>query len=164
MVQSDIILYVIDASEVNNEVLEQIMHRDFIPEREKMIIVANKTDLGINNEMHKQLKLFKIPFQMVSAKTGEGLTDLKQMVVDKTSRRQQILSDDVIVTNGRHYDILDRVIQRLDTADNALESGHGFEFAAVDLREALNVLGEITGESATDDILNRIFANFCIGK
>jgi tRNA modification GTPase len=105
-----------------------------------------------------------MPVQHLSAKTGAGLIDLKRLIVEKTAQQQPKFSDEVVITTARHHDILGRVIAYMNAAEKTIESGRGFEFAAVDLREALNTLGEITGESVADDILNRIFENFCVGK
>ena len=129
-----------------------------------MIVVANKTDLGIDKNVQTSLASINLPVNYISAQNGEGLPGLEKRIVDKVSQGQDKFADEVVVTAARHRDILDKVYLHLSDALKAINSGHGFEFAAVDLREALNTLGEITGESVTDDILNRIFENFCIGK
>ena len=69
-----------------------------------------------------------------------------------------------MVTNLRHRDALARARESLNLSRHALESGKSAEFVAVDLRAALDSLGEIIGVTTTDDILNSIFFNFCIGK
>ena len=70
----------------------------------------------------------------------------------------------MIITSKRQKEILVKSYSHIKQAISVLESNGGFEFAAVDLRQALDALGEITGETVSEDILNIIFANFCIGK
>ncbi len=70
----------------------------------------------------------------------------------------------VVVTNSRHHDALVRAANRLEMAFQTLREGKSGEFVAVDLRGALNDLGEIIGVVTTDDILNSVFSRFCIGK
>jgi tRNA modification GTPase len=161
---SDMILYVVDISDQNTDVSFVANYIDSMHIDRKTIIVANKTDLHIDETLVSNFKALNIPLQNISALTGEGLTELKQRIIDLASQGQKIFSDEVVVTATRHHAILDRVHQHLTDAVTAINAGHGYEFATVDLREALNTLGEITGETVTDDILNRIFENFCIGK
>ncbi len=72
--------------------------------------------------------------------------------------------DHTIVTNARHYDALQRAASALDDVTTALESGVTGDFIALDIRRALNFLGEITGEIGVEDLLGNIFGKFCIGK
>jgi tRNA modification GTPase len=69
-----------------------------------------------------------------------------------------------LITNSRHLDILRRVRTSLERADDNLARRRPLELAATDLREALSTLGELTGDTATEEILDRIFSRFCIGK
>jgi tRNA modification GTPase len=84
--------------------------------------------------------------------------------MDHISKGFKKYSEGLIITSKRQKEILDRTITHLRDACNLLKGNGGFEFAAVDLRQALDALSEITGETVTDDILNNVFANFCIGK
>ena len=86
------------------------------------------------------------------------------MIVKLISTGFEKYADDLIITSKRQSEIMEKTTVHIQNACRVLEKDVGFEFAAVDLRQALDVLGEITGETVTDDILNNIFAKFCIGK
>jgi tRNA modification GTPase len=73
-------------------------------------------------------------------------------------------TEDVIVTNARHYEILKSAHEAIVRVLNGIESGITGDFLAQDIRECLHYLGEITGEISTDEVLGHIFKNFCIGK
>jgi tRNA modification GTPase len=72
--------------------------------------------------------------------------------------------DNVIITNVRHYEALEKALSAIQRAGNGLESGIPGDLLAQDIRETLHYLGEITGEITTDEVLGNIFKNFCIGK
>ena len=72
--------------------------------------------------------------------------------------------DEAVVSSVRHVDALRRAGQHLSAAGETLAEGLPLDFVSIDLRAALEALGEITGETATDDLLERIFSEFCIGK
>lgn len=100
---------------------------------------------------------------IVSAKTGEGLANLKNALVKAVSsdfNPQQ----ELIVTNARHYESLTKASEALDRMIMALHDGVPTDFVAQDLREATHHLGTITGAVTSDDILHTIFSRYCIGK
>jgi tRNA modification GTPase len=70
----------------------------------------------------------------------------------------------VLVSSARHQDALRRAAAQLAAAEETLESGIALDFVSIDLRTALETLGEVTGETADTDLLDRIFSEFCIGK
>lgn len=74
------------------------------------------------------------------------------------------VSNDVVLTNARHYEALKRVEQALDAVARGLDDGIPADLVAVDLRDALYHLGTITGEVTSDEVLGNIFGRFCIGK
>jgi tRNA U34 5-carboxymethylaminomethyl modifying GTPase MnmE/TrmE len=101
----------------------------------------------------------------ISAKTGEGLDKLKSLLVDIALKGKRMPSETgITVTNARHYSALVKSKESLDLALQSLSVRQTGEFVVVDLRSALDSLGTITGVVTTDDILNSIFARFCIGK
>ena len=99
----------------------------------------------------------------VSAKNQMNIEYLKNhlfnLVIDNPD-----LMDSTIVTNSRHYEALTGADESLQTVLNGMESGITSDFIAMDIRRALQHLGEITGEVSTDDLLGNIFGRFCIGK
>ena len=96
--------------------------------------------------------------------TGEGLDQLQQTlythIINSASRGVQ----GVILNTERHRDVFKRFNVQLSTAIEAFGNEYGPEYVASDLRLALDILGEITGETTPDDILNHIFSGFCVGK
>ena len=112
----------------------------------------------------KKLHVLKIPIVKMSAKTGDGLQALKRAIVDTISKGFEKFTDDVIITSKRQKETIDKTTEHISQARLVLENKGGYEFATVDMRQALNTIGELTGETVTDDILNNIFKNFCIGK
>src|SRR4029079_11056559 len=100
----------------------------------------------------------------VSALTGEGLQTLREAILDSVGARGGFDQDDILVTNARHHALLASATEQLESPASALEAGCSEEISLVGLHGCLRDLGEITGETAIDDILNRIFSAFCIGK
>lgn len=132
----------------------------------KKIFVANKMDLNpyTRPEDYYRDGLITadnlITTSALNKMNIEALkTQLYQTVIDHPE-----LMDQTIVTNARHYDALHKSYESLDAVLNGLQSGITGDFIAMDIRQALHHLGEITGEIHTDDLLDSIFGRFCIGK
>ena len=101
----------------------------------------------------------------ISAKTGEGLSELKDAIVDTILKGKHLSSEgSVTVTNSRHYTALLNAKESLELSLQSLAAKESGEFVVLDLRAALDALGTITGVVTTDDILDSIFTRFCIGK
>ncbi|MCL4476223.1 MAG: tRNA uridine-5-carboxymethylaminomethyl(34) synthesis GTPase MnmE [Nitrospirae bacterium] len=188
---ADLIIGIIDGTTpLNNEdmvVLEKIKDK-------KNIIAINKSDLpphpslplkggGSGWGFENCLKQYSQNVLMISAKTGEGLDTLKDKILDVSLIKSQKLvgatlsedsyrevrspfdeSEGVIVTNIRHKVAIDNGITALNNVSAALRSLLPLEIVAMEMRDALDRLGEIVGSVTTEDILNRIFSEFCIGK
>jgi tRNA modification GTPase len=106
-------------------------------------------------------RLYTIP---LSAKTGDGLSDLEDLIERAVYCGRAPQADESLVTNVRHKDLLVRAAAGITDAIGLLEGAGDIDLAEADIRSAWDSLGEITGETATDDILERIFSRFCIGK
>jgi tRNA modification GTPase len=120
------------------------------------LLVWTKTDL-------KALPEHLVGFLATSARTGEGLDALRTAVA--TALRDRAMEGDLPATTGaRCRESLVRASLSLESASQAILSGGGDELAAVDLRQAVDELGKVLGVTVTDDILDRIFRRFCIGK
>jgi len=168
---SDIVLLVIDVSKgIENpdsaRIKEFIGGLSTIPQRQ--IIVLNKSDLP-SQPVSKILDFFQLAldsrYLAISARTGFGLDKLQEILVETTFSGKRPGNDDsATVTNLRHYEALRRAKDSLKLSLDSLERRQSGEFVAVDLRTALDCLGEVTGEVTTDDILNNIFSKFCVGK
>ncbi len=142
--------------------------REMIRESDKrLIILINKTDTATEDrkeELAKEINLEEKDILLfISAKEKSGLEDLRLRLSD-ISVKDKLNSDDVIITNIRHYDSLLRVSESLGRVISGLDEKIPEDLIAIDIRQAIHYLGEITGEITTDEILGNIFRNFCIGK
>lgn len=159
---SDVVIHLVDGSQpVSDELLT--MERDLrgnIGEGKVLLTIVNKADIR-----HEEVER-KLPKNLlwISCLTLEGIDQLKQKLIAEAIPRHDPASSSVTITSLRHRDALERALASVANAREAVSSGLGGDFAAVDLRAALNYLGEIIGLTTPDDILNNIFANFCIGK
>lgn len=169
--ESDLVLLVLDASRPAEapdiEPLSQVAK--VIKEGMKACVVAvNKVDLNptINGKLLQSMSFLKgLPTVRVSALTGYGIDELKQTMVSSTlGGGKQAPESSVLVTNLRHFQAIKSAKEALLLAKESLGRGESSEFVAVDLRSALDSLGEITGVVTTEEILNSIFSKFCIGK
>jgi tRNA modification GTPase len=100
----------------------------------------------------------------VSALTGEGLEALEETIVEAVFSGQVSASEAPAVTSPRHKEALNRALEQVSAARTASRAGLSADLVAIDLTAAVNTLGEITGQTASDDLLEIIFENFCIGK
>ena len=125
-----------------------------------VVIVANKADLPPAAD----LGALGAPAVRFSAVTGEGMADLHRAMARVALGGKVVTSDDVLVTNARHKDALERALAHTRAAGESLAEGTPEDFVTIDLAAALGALGEITGENAGEDLLDRIFSQFCIGK
>jgi tRNA modification GTPase len=99
----------------------------------------------------------------VSAKTGEGIDELKRALIDPTVA-DQLNTTGFLITDARHHDLLLRTCSEIESSIESLAKGASEEIVLVGLHNALKYLGEITGETTTEDLLTRVFSTFCIGK
>jgi tRNA modification GTPase len=129
-----------------------------------VIVVANKADLPSALRAGEAEDLWPgAPVVSVSCVTHEGLEALAE-AVGRLALDGELHPADAAVSSARHQDALRRAGEHLRAASQTLGDGLPLDFVSIDLRAALTALGEITGETATDDLLDRIFAEFCIGK
>ncbi|MFA4836955.1 MAG: tRNA uridine-5-carboxymethylaminomethyl(34) synthesis GTPase MnmE, partial [Dehalococcoidia bacterium] len=124
------------------------------------MVVANKSDLPSRAD----LAGLRWPVVSISALTGEGLDTLEDRMIDVALGGRVVSPDAFLVTNIRHKEALQRAGKHLSQARQSLQDDVPDDFVTIDLTAALNALGEITGETVTDDLLNTIFSRFCVGK
>jgi len=167
---ADLAIAVIDGSvplhDEDREVLEKIREK-------KSIVALSKSDLpAAMPDPGTLLGDYSLNILRLSAKTGAGLDHLKDLIVNTMLiRSRQPRSSGhfdegggIIVTNVRHRTALDSSAEALKRAADALRSHQPLEIVAIEMRDALERLGEIVGAVSTEDILGRIFSEFCIGK
>lgn len=164
---ANILVYVIDPTqstptEINNY-LENIYKVFPFGQRPKTILVLNKIDLTysfnstqIDESIYDQLIL-------ISAKDVDHIESLKETIYT-VSPVSSLQDHEVVITSARHFESLQKADEHLTVVLEQLKQEVSSDFIAMDIRSALNHLGDITGEISTDDLLDSIFSRFCIGK
>ena len=159
---ADLVLLVVDGSEILQQQDREIAA--MVADRAKLVIV-NKTDLAERIEIGELMEILgDTPVGRASAATGHGLNEIEEAVVTTVMTGTVSASDALLVTNPRHKDALSRALSHLEAAKESLETGMPADFITIDLTAAAEALGEITGETVTEDLLENIFSRFCIGK
>lgn len=159
--RADLILYVVDSSrKLDQNDLEII---DLIRDK-NAIVLLNKSDLSQEvSEEHIKSELDKPVFK-ISAKNDLGLEEFKDCVRDMFFQGQVMFNDQIYITNIRHKDALEQAKKSLKQVLDSMNMGMPEDFLSIDLMSAYEVLGEIIGESVGEDLVNTIFAEFCMGK
>ena len=158
MGDSDLVLVVVDGSTVLGPPDQELIAQTASARR---LVVLNKSDLPTFKAAHCCVD--ELEAINVSARTGEGLANLRAAIL--ASLNSSGMEDGgLLVTNARHYDLLCSAQREIEVARTALRDRHSEELVLVPLHNALRFLGQITGETTTEDILSEIFATFCIGK
>lgn len=159
MSDADMVIVMLDVSDdVTDEDREIINSVSNVPH----VIAANKIDVLDKIELTKT-KSQRPKTVYISAKTGEGLDDLRRAII-KPFRAEEINTAGFLVTDARHHDLLLRTKDEIEQSLMNLDEKLSEEIVLVGLHNALRYLGEITGETSTEDMLSRIFSTFCIGK
>ena len=157
---ADIIFMMLDASCPLSD--EEIL--DFIKGR-KAVILANKTDIDINIDVDALCKYTDAEnIIYISVKEGSGIEKLTERFKDMFLGGDVAAKESVLISNARHKNMLEKSMEALDRAIATIESGMPEDFISMDLQDALTALGEITGDSVDDEIIDRIFTRFCLGK
>ena len=159
LAQADLALLVVDGSEPLTEADRQIAG---LAAGKTAILVINKIDLPRAGDSFDILP--EATQVEISALTGEGLEELEEAIVEVVFSGQVLASDELLVSSPRHKDILKRALDHLASAQGAHAQGMPADFVAIDLTSAVNALGEITGETVSEDLLETIFSEFCVGK
>jgi tRNA modification GTPase len=158
--KSAIILYLFDASADLEQVKKEfkLLKSQLTDETIDVIWVANKIDL-----LEDKSRLSAIDCTQISASEGENIEELTQKIIEITNSKQS-QEQQIVVTNVRHFEALTNANEAIVQVTNAINIGVTGDLVAIDIRQALHFLGEITGEISTDELLGNIFSKFCIGK
>lgn len=160
--QADVIIFMVDGAEepsAEDEALyEEIRSRPHV-------VAINKIDIAPPDRLKRWQEIFpEVRKVFISAKEYQGLEALGEVVFEIVTGQREV-SPPAVAPNLRQKIALEKALEATKRAVDALKAPRVFpELVAVDLREALNYLGEITGETTTEDLLDRIFSNFCLGK
>ena len=160
--EADLIIAIFDSSQnFTNEDLEILK----IAKNKKSIIVLNKIDLKqkITSD-NPELKDLNKNLINLSAKNKNGLNLLFEKINDMFNLNEINLDNDVVITNERHKNLISTAIKNLNEAERSLNIGMPVDIIAINLKDVLHNLGEITGEEASEEIINEIFSRFCLGK
>ena len=164
---ADLLILVLDASTSLSDEDYAIINKienDNNYANKNIIIAANKSDIGTNKEIEKIAeKVSTNSLVLISAKTGDGFGKMEEKMV-AMSLEKDVQKDSVFISKERHKNALEQAHVYLENAVASMDKKMSSEFIALDLRSALDCLGEITGEVTREEILNDIFSHFCIGK
>jgi len=160
--QADLTIWVVDGSEPLSgedlEILPQVRHK-------KTVVAINKNDLGQRfspEELQGQMpEASLIP---ISALHGSGIESLKKAIHTLVLNGRLESSAETILSNLRHKQAIEVALEALSEGLKSLEANLSWEFATLDIRRALEALGETVGETTSEEVLDRIFSQFCIGK
>ncbi len=158
--KSSIYIYLFDSSEMNIEDVKKEIAN--FSTNSKQLLVANKID-KTSKEQLAAIDNSNLPFLPISAKNKESIHLLTNSLLELAGI-EELDSNQLMVTNSRHYDILLKSLEEIGKVQEGIDQNLTGDLLAIDLRQALYYLGEITGKVSNDDLLGNIFANFCIGK
>ena len=157
--QAQLAIYLFEATKNKETEIKTLQEK--YPDKQ-ILLIANKIDEVTEGRL-KELKAMYSGIQLISAKTGLGVEDLKNTLLSLSSAGS-LGNNDTIITNNRHYDALLKALEAIQKVKEGMDIELSSDLMAIDIREALFHLGEITGSVSTDDLLGNIFSNFCIGK
>jgi tRNA modification GTPase len=152
--QADLVLEVADASQPNSR-----------SERNpRTLLILNKTDLGLHPDWQNVGANEKTEVVFFSCTARTGVEELNQAIWDRVMGGSVQLNDLRVAINARHQHCLQRALAALEQSSRSLEMGRSPEFISIELRDALEAVGDVVGKTDTEDLLGKIFSEFCIGK
>jgi tRNA modification GTPase len=159
--EADLVLLVIDRSRPLHRLDWDLLAR---VQEKRAVVVLNKTDLPAKaNEEALENRAGRLPRVKISALTGDGIEDLRKAIRDVILAGIDT-TDLGVAPSLRHKEALERASGHFEKSRDNLRQGLPFEIIAADLQQGLEALGEIVGETTSDEVLDRIFSRFCIGK
>lgn len=157
---SDIVIAIFDINRKLNDEDEQILK---LVSEKNAIIVLNKIDLNSNTDLTKIKKANK-PIVKLSTKTKEGIEELYNKISEIYNLKEIANNGELIVSNNRHKKLIKNAKQNLDIAKQTILDKMPIDIISGNLKEIIEELGKITGETVTEDVINEIFSKFCLGK
>ncbi len=167
--QASVVFLLVEATDDESVILDSVRAiREQINDPDKrLLLIINKTDLADSKHIERIMASLCPENEnrciFMSALSTEDVSILKD-ILGKVIEVDKLETMDVVVSNIRHYDALKHTTESLERVLEGLDKGLPEDLVAIDIRQAIHYLGEITGEITTDEILCNIFKNFCIGK
>ena len=159
---ADFIIFILDGSEELTEEDRLIM--EYIGERNALVLI-NKNDLWQKIDAHEIRDAMPgVRVIQTSLIKGEGITEIEDTIEELVYGGRISQKESLMVNNVRHIELLNRAADSLRDAYNMADAGEALDFIEVDVKNAYELLGEITGETVSDDIINEVFSRFCLGK
>lgn len=164
--QADLVLYMVDSSVCFDENDEKILS---LLSGKKAIVLLNKSDLDqVTTEelVYAQLgqRRMEYPVLSISLKNGKGTEKLEQAIIELFFHGEISFNNEIFITNVRQKSALQSALESLSMVKQSIEDGMPEDFYSIDLVGACEELGNITGESVGEDLVNEIFSKFCMGK
>jgi tRNA modification GTPase len=128
----------------------------------RTIVVLNKSDIGVSEKTENYFA--KYDTVAVSALAGQGVGELENKLTSFAEMQGEEIANTAMITNARHKALLLSAFDSIDTAVENIKNGMPVDFVETDIRECWETLGKITGETVSEEIIDEIFANFCLGK
>ncbi len=158
---ADLIIFVTDSSAPLDgddlEILERIRNK-------KIIVLLNKQDLGAKTDVSEIKKYLDCPVIETALTQGKGLDELSGCIETMFLKKEIDFNDQVYITNARQKNALTEAKLSLDRAMESIRAGMSEDFFTIDMMDAYEYLGQITGETVEDDLADEIFSKFCMGK
>lgn len=161
--EADLIIYIADASRLLNESDKEIAE---ICKEKKVLVLLNKTDLEsrINEKDIRLLFTEHISVISISAQNRTGIEEVEEEIKKIFFRGELSFNNEVYLTNARQKEALREAEEALSRVEESIYAGLAEDFYSIDLMEACDALGKITGETTGEDVIHEIFSKFCMGK
>ena len=159
---ADLIIAIFDITKNLDEDDQELLE---IIKDKKCIILLNKIDiLPENIDLENKLKLINKNILKISAMEDIGIQSLYDKIIELYSFNTKSLSNDVLISNERHKNLIQKARMEINEAINATENDMYIDIISIYITNAMNYLAEITGNNVTDDVIDKIFKKFCLGK
>ena len=159
--EADLIIYVVDASVPLDDNDIEIIH---MIQNKKAVILLNKTDLSTVINKNELIMWINKPMIEISTKEGKGIHELEETLENMFYHGEISFNNEVYITNIRHKAALQDAYVSLGKVKESIENQMPEDFFTIDLMDAYESLGSITGETVGEDLVNEIFSKFCMGK
>ena len=159
--EADLCIVIIDSSKKLDREDEDILN---VVNKNNTVVVLNKSDLGSVIDANTSIISNFRYVVNISALKNEGINDLYNIITKMFNLNEINLDNETVITNERHKSIISKAISNIEKAKKSLADNMPIDIVAISIKDVLSNLGEITGDVAGEEIINEIFARFCLGK